>query len=324
MAGDALGELTFESAAQLMTSNVPIVGPRATISEVRTSISERRYDFLGDVAVCEGTKLVGLLRIEDVLAGTADSPVSALMDSDPPIVTHVVDQEVVAWKAVQHGGGALAVVDDDGRFLGLIPPQRLLRVLLQEHDEDLARLGGFLKGSSTAREASTESVHMRLWHRLPWLFVGLIGAVAAAFIVESFEGRLREEVLLAFFIPGVVYLADAVGTQTEALVIRGLSVGVNIREVVARELLTGALAGTLLGAAFFPIGVLLWGDTGVILAVSFSLFIACSIATVVATTLPWLFNIAGQDPAFGSGPLATVLQDLLSILLYLSIASLLV
>jgi magnesium transporter len=63
---------------------------------------------------------------------------------------------------------------------------------------------------------------------LPWLFLGLLGAIIAADIVGAFERRLEEHVLLAFFIPGIVYLADAVGTQTEALVIRGLSVGVGM------------------------------------------------------------------------------------------------
>src|SRR3990170_4567401 len=132
------------------------------------------------------------------------------MDHDPPLVAHGTDQEAAAWKAVQHGEGALAVVDDDGRFLGLIPPQRLLAVLLEEHDEDIARLGGFLRGTSTARAASMEAIYLRLWHRLPWLLVGLAGALVAAFIVERFQESLEDEVLLAFFIPGIVYLADAV------------------------------------------------------------------------------------------------------------------
>jgi magnesium transporter len=268
--------------------------------------------------------LKGLLKIEDVLVAPGDDTVSRYIDADPPVAKHGVDQEVAAWKAVQHGEGALAVVDDDGQFLGLIPPQRLLAVLLAEHDEDMARVGGFLRGSAGARQASLEPTHLRLWHRLPWLFVGLLGAIVAAVIVNGFEDQLREEVLLAFFLPGVVYLADAVGTQTEALIIRGLSAGVNVRDVVIRELTTGLVAGTLLGAAFFPIGLLWWHDADVVLAVSLSLFLACSVATGVATALPWLFNLAGQDPAFGSGPLATVIQDLLSIVLYLSVATLLI
>ena len=66
----------------------------------------------------------------------------------------------------------------------------------------------------------------RLWHRLPWLALGLLGAMASAAVVGAFEEQLRDQVLLAFFVPAVVYMADAVGTQTEAVVIRGMSVGV--------------------------------------------------------------------------------------------------
>jgi magnesium transporter len=62
---------------------------------------------------------------------------------------------------------SLAVVDDDGRFLGLIPPHRMLAVLLDEHDEDLARLGGYLAGTRRARGAAEEPIGRRLWHRQP-------------------------------------------------------------------------------------------------------------------------------------------------------------
>ena len=79
-----------------------------------------------------------------------------------------------------------------------------------------------------ARTASEEPVVKRFWHRVPWLLVGLLGALLAADIVGAYEQQLQANVMLAFFIPGIVYLADAVGTQTEALVIRGLSVGVSI------------------------------------------------------------------------------------------------
>lgn len=118
----------------------------------------------------------------------------------------------------------------------------------------------------------------------------------------------------------MVYLADAVGTQTEALVIRGLSVGVSIGSVVRRELFTGLFVGVALALVFFPVALWRWGQADVALAVALSLLAACSVATVVAMALPWLFHRLGSDPAYGSGPLATVLQDLLSIWLYFVIA----
>ena len=152
------------------------------------------------------------------------------------------------------------------------------------------------------------------------MLLGLAGAFLAACIVGSFERQLEENVILAFFMPGIVYMADAVGTQTETLAVRGLSVGVPIREVVRRKLLTGFLVGIALAVAFVPVAMWRWGQGDVVVAVALSLFAACSIATVVAMTLPWLLHRLGGDPAFGSGPLATVVQDLLSVFIYLTIA----
>jgi magnesium transporter len=246
------------------------------------------------------------------------------MDAGPPMVTPGVDQEVAAWQMVQHGESSLAVVHSDGTFVGLVPPSRLLGVLLWEHDEDMARLGGFIRDTKAARTASEEPVIRRFWHRLPWLLIGLLGALVAANVVNSFEGELEKNVTIAFFIPGIVYLADAVGTQTEALIIRGLSVGVSIRQVIWRELATGLFVGIALSASFFPLAYLLWDEPDVAFAVSLSLFAACSTATVVAMLLPSAFNSLRMDPAFGSGPLATVIQDILSIAIYLAIATVVV
>jgi magnesium transporter len=222
---------------------------------------------------------------------------------------------------VHENESSLAVIDEQGRFVGLIPPFSMLAVLLEEHDEDISRLGGMLHERSQAREASFESVRRRFLHRLPWLLVGLAGALLAAVIVGSFEEDLAETATLAFFLPGVVYMADAVGTQTEALVIRGLSVGVPIRAVLVREIVTGALIGIVVSVLFVPASLLIWGDAEVAVAVALALFAACSTATAVAIALPWVLSRLGRDPAFGSGPLATVVQDLLSILMYFVIAA---
>ncbi len=312
--------LAFETAAEHVSRDVPVARPDATIADVRRSLENRRFETATDVAICDEGRLVGVLSIERLLAGPGDALARDLMDPDPPVVAPGVDQEIAAWKAVQRGESSLAVVDEAGAFVGFIPPQRLLMVLLQEHQEDLARLGGFMQDTSAARTATLEPVERRFWHRIPWLLVGFIGALLSAEIVGSFEEQLRRNVTLAFFVPGVVYLADAVGTQTEALVIRGLSVGVPIGAVIRREVATGLLVGLALGLTFLPFGLLRWGQGDVALAVSVALLAACSVATVVAMALPWAFQRLGTDPAFGSGPLATVVQDLLSILIYFGVA----
>jgi magnesium transporter len=94
-----------------------------------------------------------------------------------------------------------------------------------------------------------------------------------------------------------------------------------MRTVVRRELLTGVLIGMLIGVAFFLFALIGWGDTDVAFAVALALAASCSIATSVATVLPRLLARFGSDPAFGSGPLATIIQDLLSIAVYLAIAT---
>ncbi|WP_113699457.1 magnesium transporter [Nonomuraea lactucae] len=310
---------TDTAGGQAVTA-VPVFAPETTAGEAWDRMAGTRYDSASDIVVRDRDGwLYGLVAIERLLAADRDAAMAELADRDPPIVAPGVDQEVAAWHAVQHGESSLAVVDPAGRFVGVVPRRRLLRVLLQEHDEDMARLGGYLRGSSLARTAAEEPVARRFAHRIPWLLLGLAGAMASTGILATFEERLSANVVLAFFLPGVVYLADAVGTQTEAVVVRGLSVGASIRRLARGEAVTGLIIGTVMAAAFLPFA-LLYGDARVALTAAVSLFAACSVASVLAMGLPWLLSRLGRDPAFGSGPLATVVQDLLSITVYVATA----
>ena len=152
--------------------------------------------------------------------------------------------------------------------------------------------------------------------------MGLVGAMAAAGVMGRYEEVLAANVLIAFFIPGIVYLADAVGTQTETLIVRGLSVGVTIRSVALRELATGVLVGGALASLFLVAGGIIWPDhRSVIGSVSLAVGMACATATGLAMALPALFRVLGMDPAFGSGPLATVVQDIVSIVIYLWVST---
>ena len=306
-------------AAEYATDSVPVARREQRAGEVRDGLAGHEFRCAEDVVVLERGALVGLVPIERLLAAGPDARVEEIMDHDPPRVAPHTDQERAARAMVDRREGSMAVVGDDGRFLGLIPPHRMLAILLDEHEEDLARLGGYLAGSARARGAAEEPVVQRLWHRLPWLLVGLLGAMAATALVGGFERQLEANVLLAFFIPAVVYMADAVGTQTETVLIRALAAGVTVRSVLGRELLTGLVMGIVIGLAFFAFALVGWGDTKVAAAVALAIFASCSIATLVATALPAVFQRLGKDPAFGSGPLATVIQDLLSIAVYLAI-----
>jgi magnesium transporter len=314
--------MTFETTAAHATMNVPVARPSQCARDARALLSARKYESASHLVVCDGDRFVGVATIERVLCAPDDATVASLIDRDAPVVGPGVDREVAAWRAVRHGESALAVVDQAGRFAGVIPPHHLVAVLLAEHEEDLSRLAGFLKTTSAARLASEEPVRYRFWHRLPWLLLGLGGALFAADLIGRFEDLLRINVALAFFMPGIVYLADAVGTQTETVIVRGLSLGVPMRRMMPREVLAGLVIGATLGLVTVPLVWWHWRDAALALSMGVSVFAASSTSTAAAMLMPACLSALKLDPAFGSGPLATVLQDLISIWIYLTVTTL--
>ncbi|HEY6562313.1 MAG TPA: magnesium transporter [Polyangiaceae bacterium] len=165
----------------------------------------------------------------------------------------------------------------------------------------------------------------RARHRLPWLLVGLAGSMVAAVVVSRFERVLETNLAVAFFVPAIVYMADAIGTQTEAIVVRGLSLSrLSLRHLLFDELRTGLLIGTTLGVLSFPVVAIAFGDVRLAMSVSAAILVAGGMATSIGLLLPWLFQRMGSDPALGSGPVATIIQDVLSLLVYFAIATLIV
>jgi len=308
------------AAATLATRRVLVARLDERVADARPRLLGPGHESVSELVVLDDGRFIGLIPIVRLLDADAETKIEELADRDPPCVLPSDGPERIA--AAMHGArvSSAAVVDDAGRFVGLITPRQLQTILLAEHDEDLARLGGYMASTRRARSAAEETISRRLWHRLPWLLLGLVGAMASAVIIGSFEEELNRKILLAFFVPAVVYMADAVGTQTEAVLIRGLAVGVSIRAVAAREIGTGLIVGLVVAVAFVPFAWLAWGDADVAVAVGIALIASCSIATAVAMLLPWSFQRLGRDPAFGSGPLATVIQDLLSIAVYFAVA----
>lgn len=100
-----------------------------------------------------------------------------------------------------------------------------------------------------------------------------------------------------------------------------MSVGVGLKQVVLPELLTGLIIGIAISATAFPLLLWRWGQMDVAFGISLSIFAACSTASATAMIIPWALGRMGLDPAYGSGPLATVIQDVLSILIYFTIAT---
>ena len=136
-------------------------------------------------------------------------------------------------------------------------------------------------------------------------------------MMVGFENALSANIAIAFFIPALVYLADAVGTQTEAVVVRGLSLRMRpLLPLLAGEVATGALIGLPLALLAFTGVWFAFGNFSLAIGVSIALFAASTIACVLGLLLPWLLARLGTDPAFGSGPVATIIQDVLTIAIY--------
>jgi magnesium transporter len=313
-----------ETAAHYLIASIPRALPQETAGQVRQRLATRVYESVDPVWVTDeaGTP-VGVVPLAGLLSQPEERPIGEVLQPRPPAVRADVDQERVASVALHHGTDAVPVVDHSGHLLGVVPSSALLQILRREHVEDLHRLAGIGRETVQSREAIESPPMRRARHRLPWLLLGLAGSVLATAVVASFEGDLRERVALAFFIPGLVYLADAIGTQTEAIAVRGLSLShARLAHLIGGELRTGLLIGATLGLIVFPGVWLVFGDARLAGAVSLSLFCSGGLATTVGLLLPWVLQQLGTDPAYGSGPLATVIQDVLTLLVYFAVASL--
>jgi magnesium transporter len=223
--------------------------------------------------------------------------------------------------AVEQDLSAIPIVDSEHRFMGVVPAQTIIRILRDEHIEDLHRLTGITQQISYVSELEGDQPVTRARHRLPWLLVGLFGSMIAISLMAGFENVLQANLALAFFIPGIVYLADAIGTQSETIAVRGLSLQRrSFREMVWRELKTGLIIGLVLGLGYFPFSWVMFHDLQLAWTISTTILIAGSIATSIGIILPSVLNSMRIDPAFGSGPIGTIIQDILSMLTYFLVA----
>lgn len=307
-----------ETAAHYLVAAVPRARPEQTAGQVLQALAERTYECVDCLCVVDGEdRLVGVLPLAALFGAPRDRPLENQIPPRCPRVLPDVDQERVASVALHHGLNAVPVVDHSGHLLGVVPSGALLHILRREHVEDLHRLSGIGRETHRAREAIESPPLRRARHRLPWLLVGLAGSMVATLMVAGFEDALASNLAVAFFIPGLVYLADAIGTQSEAVAVRGLSLShAGIGQLIGGEMRTGLLVGATLAAIALPLTWLAFGDARLALAVAVALVCAGAVATSIGLLLPWLLGKLGSDPAYGSGPLATIAQDLLTLLIY--------
>lgn len=315
-----------ETSADHIGPHAVLAYPGDTAAALRRQIRHLQQTSWDLVCVIEpDERLLGTLTAAQLLALPDEAELGAAASRDGIRVPPDTDQEKMASIALHHGVSAMPVVDEAGRLVGVVGPTRLMKILRREHVEDLHRLAGITRESDRAREAIEELPMRRVRHRLPWLLVGLVGSMVATFVVARFESALAAMPALAFFVPGLVYLADAIGTQSEAVAVRGLSLShVGLAKLIGGELRTGLLIGLVLALLAFPMIWVVFGELHLAAAVALALAGASVVASVLGLLLPWLLARFGSDPAYGSGPLATIVQDVLSLLIYFGCVSVIV
>lgn len=257
-----------ETAGWHLVRHVPTVHSDETAGSVLGRLPESRFDYAGAAyLVDEGQRLLGAIPFTALLAAPAGTPVVELAQTSHAVHAGL-DQEHIASHAIRHRVAAVPVIDEHGRLLGVVPPLVLLEVLRHEHVEDLHRLAGIRRETVQARNAIEAAPVRRARDRLPWLMIGLAGSMVATLVVASFERSLESRVAIAFFIPGIVYLADAIGTQTEAIAVRGLSLSHSpLAALMGGEMRTGLLIGLVLGVSTLPMVWLGFGDLRLAVAV---------------------------------------------------------
>jgi len=163
-------------------------------------------------------------------------------------------------------------------------------------------------------------------HRIPWLFLGLLGGLLTTVIVSKYEAILSADVRLAFFIPIIVYLSDAIGTQTETIYVRALSENKNINfaKYLFKESVIGLGLGVISGALLGIFAAYWLKSSAIGLTIGLTMLINLTFAPVLAVFIPSILYKRHSDPALGSGPVATIIQDLISLFVYFLLASIMI
>ncbi|HDQ16505.1 MAG TPA: magnesium transporter [Candidatus Vogelbacteria bacterium] len=314
-----------ESAGKLMTQAVPVINNQATVADVQNLIIKKTKDFenINYIYITdEENKLEGVISIKELFRREKGDLVKDFMETNLVVVRSRTDQEKVAMLALKHSLKDIPVIDSNYRLLGIVPSDIILDIIHRENQEDHLLLAGISHRNS---EILLNQLPMISYYkkRLPWLIVGLIGGILAAFIVSFFEKVIADMMILAAFIPAVVYMADAVGGQTQIIFVRQLAIDqtTNFRSYLKKETIVGFLLSVTL--SFLLALFVVWWWQSVILAsiLGLSFFFTIIFAIILAIVIPWLFQVYNYDPAVASGPLATVIRDIVSVIIYFVVAT---
>jgi len=314
-----------DTAGGIMQAEVISVSPENSVREVVALLRESKDD-LEDIHNIFVTgafqKLVGVLPVRRLVLEDPQTLVVDIMDEDAVSADVDQDQEEIARIFKKYDLISLPVVDGRHRLLGRITIDDIIDVMEEEATEDFIRMAG--AGHDDTLPMSTLKNTRK---RLPWLFASCIGGIIALKVIGAYESILGHVVALASFMPVILGMGGNVGTQSTTIIVRGLATGsVNVRslwKVVLKEIRIGILLGSFYGLFLAVITEFVYpGNPLLSLSVGLSMFASMCIASAVGSVTPLLLHKIGVDPAVATGPFVTTSVDIMGIVVFFKISSL--
>jgi magnesium transporter len=318
--------LTFpeDSAGRLMQREIVSV-PEAwtvgdTIDYMRTRAVDLPRDFYDVFVVDADRRPVGVLPLSRLVRNQRDVPVPDIMATDLHPIPLAMDQEEVALMFRQYGLVSAAVVDTDNRLVGVITADDVVHVVHEEAEEDLMRLGG------VPEDDFYEAVLATTRARFPWLIVNLLTIIIASIAIGFFDQTIQQIVALAILMPIVASMGGNAGTQTLTVAVRALAMKeltkTNVKRVVVKEIVVGAINGLLFAGIMGPVAWLWFGEVEIGAVIAAAMIINLVAAGFAGIATPLVLDRLGVDPAIASTVVLTGVTDVVGFVAFLGLAAL--
>ncbi|NHM06565.1 magnesium transporter [Flavobacterium sp. CYK-4] len=265
-------------------------------------------------------RLKGRLSLKDLLTTSTKTPIRDVYISKLNYVKVDTEDIEVARIMQKYDLEAIPVVDELGRLVGRITIDDIVDVIKEEADKDYQLAAGI-----TQDVEADDSVLELTKARLPWLLMGMFIEFFASFILKGNEEAFHTYQTLIIFVPLLSATAGNIGAQASALVVQGLANGTFTsfnKSYLAKELRVAMISGAIISIVVFAFHSLIYGEYMAGLAIGISLIVVILFAGTLGTLIPMMLNRFKIDPALATGPFITTTNDVFGILLYFSIAKL--
>ncbi|MBU4608322.1 MAG: CBS domain-containing protein, partial [Methanobacterium sp.] len=215
-----------QTIQDVISTDIPISYENIKLGEIQDYLEEKAsfFDVMDYVYILDDDRVLkGVISLKQALSLARSLEAREVMHPNPISIGPEEEPENVVYLSLSHSLKSLPVTTPDNKFLGVVAHHDILKFFNQEVESDIFNFGGiFHKVGDEYTTISSSTQHM-VRSRLPWLIIGVLGGIMAASIIARFEEFLSSFIALASFIPVMVYMSDAAGTQSEALIIRGLA-----------------------------------------------------------------------------------------------------